>query len=115
MAKKSEPAAMLQHYEELKARCTKYFTSIGHPKSDLDQLWRAVHQAVLTLKVIKTGKEKRIGIDKQNYPMVSRIIKDALIAGKIKGEDENQSQNNKGMCHFGHRVCNLYVNGGICL
>lgn len=64
MTKKSEPAAMVQHYEELKARCTKYFISVGHPKGDLDQLWRAVHQAVLTLKNIKTGKEKRVGIDK---------------------------------------------------
>ena len=35
MAKKSEPAAMLQHYNELKARSTKYFINIGHPKGDL--------------------------------------------------------------------------------
>ena len=64
MAKKNEPAAMLQHYKELKARSTKYFLSIGHPKSDLDQLWRAVHQARLTLTVNDTGKETSIGIDK---------------------------------------------------
>jgi predicted HTH transcriptional regulator len=44
---------------------------------------------------------KRLGIDKQNYPMASRIIKDALIAGKIKEEKtENQSRNNKGYVPF---------------
>ena len=64
MAKKSEPAAMLQHYKELKKRSEKYFIGIGHPKGDLDQLWRAVHQARLTLTDMKTGKETPIGIDK---------------------------------------------------
>ena len=40
-------------------------------------------------------------LDKQNYPMASRIIKDALIAGKIKEEKtENQSRNNKGYVPF---------------
>ena len=57
----------------------------------------------------KQGKDKmtnltlreRLGIDKQNYPMASRIIKDALLAGKIKEEKtENQSRNNKGYVPF---------------
>lgn len=64
MTKKSEPAAMLQHYKELKTRCAKYFISIGHPKGDLDQLWRAVHQVKLTLRDNNTGKQTPIGIDK---------------------------------------------------
>ena len=64
MAKKSESSALLQHYKELKARCMEYFTRIGHPKDDLDQLWRAVHQAKLTLTDKKTGKEQLIAIDR---------------------------------------------------
>lgn len=45
---------------------------------------------------------ERLGIDKQNYPMASRIIKDALNAGKIKEEKtENQSRNSKGYIPFG--------------
>lgn len=45
---------------------------------------------------------ERLGIDKQNYPMASRIIKDRLLAGKIKEENtENQSQNHKGYVPFG--------------
>lgn len=44
---------------------------------------------------------ERLGIDKQNYPMASRIIKDALNAGKIKEEKtENQSRNSKGYIPF---------------
>ena len=64
MAKKSEPAALLQHYKEIKSRCVEYFTRIGHPKGDLNQLWRAVHQAKLTLTDKKTGKEQPIAIDR---------------------------------------------------
>ena len=64
MAKKSEPAALLQHYKEFKARCVEYFTRIGHPKDDLDQLWRAVHQVNLTLRNKKTGKEQPIAINR---------------------------------------------------
>ncbi len=64
MVKKSEPAALLQHYKEFKARCVEYFTRIGHPKDDLNQLWRAVHQAKLTLTDKKTGKEQPIAIDR---------------------------------------------------
>jgi len=44
---------------------------------------------------------ERLGIDKQNYLMASRIIKDTLVAGKIKEEKtENQSRNNKGYVPF---------------
>lgn len=65
MAKrKSEAAAMLQHYKELKERAVAYFLRIGHPKEDLDQLWRAIHQAKLTLRNEKTGKEQCIAIDR---------------------------------------------------
>lgn len=43
----------------------------------------------------------RLGIEKQNYPMASRIIKDTINAGKIKEEKtENQSKNNKGYIPF---------------
>mgnify|MGYP006988891778 CR=1 FL=1 len=53
-----------------------------------------IEMSILTLR-------ERIGIDKQNYPMVSRIIKDALIVGKIKVEKtENQRRNNKGYVPF---------------
>lgn len=64
MNKKNESAAMLQHYKELKERCVAYYLRIGHPKEELDQLWRAVHQAKLTLKNEKTGKKQCIGIDR---------------------------------------------------
>ncbi len=64
MAKKSEPAAFLQHYKEFKARCEKYFTRIGHPKDELVQLWRAVSAVKLTLKDNKTGKEEPVDIDR---------------------------------------------------
>lgn len=48
--------------------------------------------------------------------MTSRIIKDTLIAGKIKEEKtENQSRNNKGYVPFWLRVCNWYVTGGLFL
>lgn len=44
---------------------------------------------------------ERLRIEKQNYPMASRIIKDALNAGKIKEEKtENQSRNNRGYIPF---------------
>lgn len=40
---------------------------------------------------------ERLGIEKQNYSMASRIIKDAISAEMIKEEKtENQSRNNKG-------------------
>ena len=51
----------------------------------------------------KTNQTLResLGIDKQNYPMASRIKKDALIAGKIKEEKtDNQSRNDKGYVPF---------------
>ena len=45
--------------------------------------------------------------------MASRIIKDTLIAGKIKEEKtENQSRNNKGYVPFWALV---YVTGGLLL
>ena len=37
-------------------------------------------------KMTNLTLRERLGIDKQNYPMASRIIKDALVAGKIKEE-----------------------------
>lgn len=44
---------------------------------------------------------ERLRIEKQNYLMASRIIKDALNAGKIKEEKtENQSRNNRGYIPF---------------
>ena len=52
-------------------------------------------------KMTNQTLRERLGIEKQNYPMASRIIKDALIAGKIKEEKtENQSRNNKGYVPF---------------
>lgn len=52
-------------------------------------------------KMTNLTLRERLGIDKQNYPMASRIIKDALLAGKIKEEKtENQSRNNKGYVPF---------------
>ena len=52
-------------------------------------------------KMTNLTLRERLGIDKQNYPMASRIIKDSLIAGKIKEEKtENQSRNNKGYVPF---------------
>ena len=43
----------------------------------------------------------RLGIERQNYPMASRIIKDTINAGKVKEEKtENQSKNNKGYIPF---------------
>jgi len=48
-------------------------------------------------KMTNLTLRERLGIDKQNYPMASRIIRDTLLAGKIKEEKtENQSRNNKG-------------------
>lgn len=39
----------------------------------------------------------RMGIEKQNYPMVSRLIKDTIESGKIKEEKtENTNRRNKG-------------------
>ena len=37
-------------------------------------------------KMTNLTLRERLGIDKQNYPMASRVIKDTLIAGKIKEE-----------------------------
>ncbi len=52
-------------------------------------------------KMTNLTLRERLGIGKQNYPMASRIIKDTLIAGKIKEEKtENQSRNNKGYVPF---------------
>ncbi len=56
---------------------------------------------VAMYKMTNLTRRERLGIDKQNYPMASRIIKDTLIAGKIKEEKtENQSRNNKGYVPF---------------
>ncbi len=52
-------------------------------------------------KMTNLTLRERLEIDKQNYPMASRIIKDTLITGKIKEENtENQSRNNKGYVPF---------------
>lgn len=52
-------------------------------------------------KMTNLTLRNRLGIDKRNYPMASRIIKDALNAGKIKEEiTENKSRNNKGYIPF---------------
>ena len=52
-------------------------------------------------KMTNQTLRERLGIEKQNYPMASRIIKDALLAGKIKEEKtENQSRNSKGYIPF---------------
>jgi len=52
-------------------------------------------------KMTNLTLRERLGIDKQNYPMASRIIRDTLVAGKIKDEKtENQSRNNKGYVPF---------------
>ncbi|MCR5776680.1 MAG: putative DNA binding domain-containing protein [Lachnospiraceae bacterium] len=43
----------------------------------------------------------RLGIDKQNYPMASRIIKDTIAEGLIKDDKaDNKSRNNKGYIPF---------------
>lgn len=63
MAKKNEPAALLQHYKEFKSLCTAYFTRIGHPEKDMKQLWKAIQDVKLTLTDKKTGKEERTTID----------------------------------------------------
>ena len=56
---------------------------------------------VTNAKMTNLTLRERLGIDKQNYPMASRIIKDTLVAGKIKEEKtENQSRNNKGYVPF---------------
>lgn len=56
---------------------------------------------VTNSKMTNLTLRERLGIEKQNYPMASRIIKDALIAGKIKEEKtENKSRNNKGYIPF---------------
>ena len=48
-------------------------------------------------KMTNQSLRERMGIDKQNYPMASRIIKDALETGKIKEEKtENANRRNKG-------------------
>ena len=52
-------------------------------------------------KMTNLTLRERLGIEKQNYPMASRIIKDTLNAGKIKEEKtENHSRNNKGYVPF---------------
>ena len=56
---------------------------------------------VTNSKMTNLTLRNRLGIDKQNYPMASRIIKDSLNAGKIKEETtENHSRNNKGYVPF---------------
>lgn len=58
-------------------------------------------QYVACCKMTNQTLRKRLGIDKNNYPMASRIIKDTIMAGKIKEEtSENQSRNNKGYIPF---------------
>lgn len=48
-------------------------------------------------KMTNQSLRERLGIEKQNYPMASRIIKDTIAAELIKEEKtENQSRNNKG-------------------
>ena len=48
-------------------------------------------------KMTNQSLRERMGIDKQNYPMASRIIKDTIDAGKIKEEKaENVNRRNKG-------------------
>ena len=43
----------------------------------------------------------RLGIEKQNYPMASRIIKDTIAEGLIKDDKaDNKSRNNKGYIPF---------------
>ncbi len=64
MAKKNEPAALLQHHKEFKSRCMAYFTRIGHPEKDMKQLWKAIQDVRLTLTDEENGKEERITIDK---------------------------------------------------
>lgn len=64
MAKKNEPAALLQHYKEFKARSMAYFKKIGHPEKEMKQLWMAIQDVKLTLTDNKTGKEERTTIDK---------------------------------------------------
>ena len=52
-------------------------------------------------KMTNLTLRERLGIEKQNYPMASRIIRDAINAGKIKEEKtENQSRNNRGYIPF---------------
>ena len=48
-------------------------------------------------KMTNQTLRERMGIDKQNYPMASRIIKDTIEIGKIKEEKtENVNRRNKG-------------------
>lgn len=48
-------------------------------------------------KMTNQSLRERLGIEKQNYPMASRIIKDTMAAEMIKEEKTaNQSRNNKG-------------------
>ena len=48
-------------------------------------------------KMTNQSLRERLGIEKQNYPMASRIIKDTIAAELIKEEKTaNQSRNNKG-------------------
>lgn len=95
MAKKTEAAAMLQHYKELKERSAAYFLRIGHPKEDFDQLWRAIHQAKLTLRNVKTGKERVIAIDRAievlgEEEFLSGISRCAFHASAIRYDAENK-------------------------
>ena len=52
-------------------------------------------------KMTNQTLRERLGIEKSNYPMVSRVIKDAITAGKIKEENtENKSRSYKGYVPF---------------
>ena len=52
---------------------------------------------VTSEKMTNQTLRDRMGIEKQNYPMASRIIKDAIDAGKIKEEkSENLNRRNQG-------------------
>ena len=52
---------------------------------------------VTSEKMTNQTLRDRMGIEKQNYPMASRIIKDAIDAGKIKEEkSENLNRRNRG-------------------
>ena len=52
---------------------------------------------VTSEKMTNQTLRERMGIDKQNYPMASRIIKDTIEMGKIKEEKtENVNRRNKG-------------------
>ena len=45
-------------------------------------------------KMTNQTLRERMGIDKKNYPMASRIIKDSIDAGKIK-EEQSESKNRR--------------------